>query len=114
MSLTLRDLFIKNLQFYRKQKHFTQIQLSLKVEKSPTYINGIENSNSFPQPEMIEKIATALNIKPYLLFLDNEIPIKTRYSDDVIEYLKDIEENAYKAVKKGIEEGFSTIHKKES
>lgn len=111
MSLTLRELFIKNLKFYRQQKNFTQASLSSAVGKSLTYINGIENFNSFPQPEMIEKIANTLKIKPYLLFIEDELPIKTRYSTEVTEYLKDIEETAYKALKKGFEEGYSTFPK---
>ena len=39
---------------------------------STAYIGQIEIGNRFPSPDMIEKIAAALEIKPYLLFFDEE------------------------------------------
>jgi len=43
---------------------------------STSYIGQIEIGNRFPSLELIEKIALALEIKPYLLFYD-ELDDKT-------------------------------------
>ena len=44
--------------------------LAEKCGTSTAYIGQIEIGNRFPSLDMIEKIAAALQIKPYLLFID--------------------------------------------
>ncbi len=39
---------------------------------STSFITEIENGNKFPSTKNIEKIATALSVKPYILFIDDE------------------------------------------
>ncbi|MCL1812215.1 MAG: helix-turn-helix domain-containing protein [Treponema sp.] len=54
--------------------------LAEKCGTSTSYIGQIEIGNRFPSMEMIEKIAAALRIKPYVLFIDDpgeEITLKS-------------------------------------
>ena len=44
--------------------------LAEKCGTSTAYIGQIEIGNRFPSLDMIEKMASALQIKPYLFFLD--------------------------------------------
>jgi len=44
--------------------------LSEKCDTSTSYIGQIEIGNRFPSLDMIEKMARALKIKPYLFFVD--------------------------------------------
>ena len=71
---SLRDIFIQNLKFYRKQKSITQEKLSEAIGMSPSYINAVETKASFPQPEVIEKIAEKLEIPAYYLFKFDACP----------------------------------------
>ena len=64
----LRDVFIRNLKYYRKQKGLRQLDLALEIEKNTNYINSIENSKYFPSPETIEQIASILGVEPMQLF----------------------------------------------
>jgi len=66
----LRDIFIQNLREYRKEKGISQAILAEKCETSTSYIGQIEIGNRFPSLEMIDKMAVALQIKPYLFFCD--------------------------------------------
>ena len=55
------------------------MELAEKCDTSTSYIGQIEIGNRFPSFNMIEKIASALEIKPYLLFCDekeSEITVK--------------------------------------
>ena len=70
----LQDIFIQNLKFYRKQKGLTQNDLTLRIDKSYNYINGVEQKKSFPPPDVIERIAAALGIQPHLLFMETGCP----------------------------------------
>lgn len=70
----IRETFINNLRYYRKQKSISQEKLSYAVGKSIAYINQIENRDSWPQPEMVDKIATVLGIPSSALFEENGCP----------------------------------------
>jgi len=73
----VKDVFVLNLKKYRKEKKISQMALAELCGTSTSYIGQIEIGNRFPSIEMIEKIAEALQIKPYLLFFTergNELP----------------------------------------
>ena len=69
---TLRQQFIQNLKFFRKQNGMRQLDLALEIGKSSNYINSIENGKYFPSPETIESIARSLGIEPVRLFVKCE------------------------------------------
>ncbi|MBQ6028439.1 MAG: helix-turn-helix transcriptional regulator [Treponema sp.] len=71
---SIRETFVNNLKFYRKQKKISQENLSYAVGKSIAYINQIENKDSWPQPEMVDKIAAELNIPSSALFEERGSP----------------------------------------
>ena len=52
----------------------TQAKLAEKVETSTHYIGQIELGNKFPTPEMLERIASALEIDSPQLFSMNSFP----------------------------------------
>lgn len=70
-TMNLQDVFVENLKYFRKKKKLTQNELTLAIDKSYNYINGIEQKKYFPQPDAIEKIAQVLEIKPMQLFDEN-------------------------------------------
>lgn len=71
---TIRETFVNNLKYYRKKKGISQEKLSYAVGKSIAYINQIENKDTWPQPEMVDKIAIALEIPSSALFEENGSP----------------------------------------
>jgi len=68
--MELKNIFIQNLKKYRKTAGISQMELAEKCNTSTSYIGQIEIGNRFPSLAMIEKIARALEVKPYLLFFD--------------------------------------------
>jgi transcriptional regulator with XRE-family HTH domain len=64
----IRDVLAKNMRAYRIALGFTQAQLAEKVNTSTHYIGMIETRNKFPSPEMLERIAAALEIDTIDLF----------------------------------------------
>ena len=59
---SLRDLLAKNIKKRRKFLGFSQAKLAEKAGTSTNYIAQIEQQNRYPAPEMLEKIAAALEI----------------------------------------------------
>ncbi|MDR2019936.1 MAG: helix-turn-helix domain-containing protein [Treponema sp.] len=102
--MNLREIFILNLKKFRKIRRLSQMNLAEKCDTAASYIGEIEIGRKFPSIEMIEKIAGALNIEAYRLFINetnggvNEtleylaaLPIRVRL--DLAERLKDIVHN---------------------
>ena len=67
--MNLKQIFGKNVKYYRFKKHYTQEKLANLINTSPKYISRIELGQHNPSLDMIERIANALNVEPNKLFL---------------------------------------------
>ena len=65
---SLRTLLAKNIKKRRKFLGISQAKLAEKASTSTHYISQIELKNRFPTPEMLERIAKALEIDSPQLF----------------------------------------------
>ena len=78
----IKHIFGKNLKFQRELRNITQEKFAEMIEVGPPALSKIECGKSYPKPETIEKIIKILNIKPHLLFIDNDsIDIDEAYKD---------------------------------
>ena len=87
----------------RKKLGFSQAKLAEKANVTTQYIAMIEVSRKFPTPEMLDRLAVALEIETYQFFSIREAP------EDAMEQLrmsivKDIDQVVAEAVKKAIKE----------
>lgn len=65
------------IKFLRKQKNFTQEFFAEKINIEPQSLSNIERGKFAPSIETLQKIATALCVQPYELYLFEAIaPIK--------------------------------------
>ncbi|MCL2763303.1 MAG: helix-turn-helix domain-containing protein [Treponema sp.] len=71
--MTFQELFIINLKDFRKTQGISQAKLAELCESSQAYIAEIEVGKKFPSPEMIERIAFALNLESYRLFQNKSV-----------------------------------------
>jgi transcriptional regulator with XRE-family HTH domain len=65
---SLRTVLAQNMKKQRRILGITQAQLAERVNTSTNYIALIETEKKFPKPEMLERIAAALEIDPTALF----------------------------------------------
>lgn len=65
------ELFGKNVQKFRKEKGFTQEELSGKLEITQKHLSVIENGNQFASAALIEKLCEVLDVTPSSLFGDD-------------------------------------------
>ena len=68
--MEIQAILSKNLRKYRKEAKLTQEKLAEICGTDHRYIGQIETGTRCPSLEYVERIAAALNIKPYLLFYD--------------------------------------------
>lgn len=111
---TTREVFVNNLKFYRKQKGLSQEKLSNEIGMSMTYINQVENKGSWPQPEIIDKIARLLNVSIQELFGIDSSPQNVKYFDKFF-FIESVSENIFNNLKTSIKKEIeSTLENDES
>ena len=62
-----KNIISKNLRKYRELANITQINLSIKIQKSSEYVSRIERGVMLPGVEVLYEIADILDIEPCLL-----------------------------------------------
>lgn len=77
--MSLRNVFIGNLKFYRKKAGFSQQELAERCDIATNYLSEIERGQKFPSIEMIERISSELKMPAYLLFLDGQTTVNSGY-----------------------------------
>ena len=73
---SLRAVLTFNMKAQRHILGITQAQLAERVNTSVNYIALIESEKKFPTPEMLERIATALEIDAPALFSTKSFPMQ--------------------------------------
>jgi transcriptional regulator with XRE-family HTH domain len=66
----LGEIFAQNLRAYRRKHGLTQAQLAEKVDVSTHHIGMLELRRNYPTFDLIERLADALNIEMYELFVE--------------------------------------------
>ena len=82
-------VFSYNMKKYRKKSGLTQEKLAEIIGTETSYIGQLEINYGKPSMDMVEKIAKALNIEPFRLFVDDAVSISNNscVSDNYLEGL---------------------------
>jgi transcriptional regulator with XRE-family HTH domain len=73
-TLPLREIFAKNLRANRRKQGFSQEKLAEKAGISTQYLAMMEIARKFPTSEVLERLAGAMGINVYELFLIDHSP----------------------------------------
>lgn len=66
--LGIREVLAQNLKLHRRRRGLTQEKLAEKAGISAHYLAMVEVARKFPTPEMLDRIAGALDIETHKLF----------------------------------------------
>jgi transcriptional regulator with XRE-family HTH domain len=80
----LQELLALNMKVYRRALGLSQAKLAEKINTAPNYIALIEMGKRFPSPQMLDRIAAALEVDSPRLFSE-------RYSEK--EFIRQLREN---------------------
>jgi transcriptional regulator with XRE-family HTH domain len=69
--MEMMKAFAFNMKKYRKKKRLSQMKLAELLDTSTSYIGEIEINSRVPSMDMVERIAKALNVEPFRLFVDD-------------------------------------------
>ncbi|GBU26918.1 hypothetical protein R84B8_00434 [Treponema sp. R8-4-B8] len=73
-TIPIQDILARNLRDHRRKCGFSQEKLAEKVGISTQYLAMIEIARRFPASKVLERLAEAMNIKVYELFLIDYSP----------------------------------------
>lgn len=68
----LLEILSTNIKFYRKEKSWTQEKLAEEAEMSVQAVNFFEGKRRWPGEDSLSKIASALDIEVYQLFIQQD------------------------------------------
>jgi transcriptional regulator with XRE-family HTH domain len=102
-SLGIRELLAQNLKINRRRCGLTQEKLAEKAGISAHYLAMVEVARKFPTPEMLDRLAKALDIETYKLFEMSPTPQEalTQLRQDIV---REIEHLVVKAIKETLGE----------
>ena len=95
----LQETLAQNIKLYRKGK-FTQETLAEKIGVSSQNINNIEGRRRFPRTDTLVKIADALGVEVYQLFVpQNTTPIVIEENDENERIRSEIQKEVVESVR---------------
>ncbi|MDR0908865.1 MAG: helix-turn-helix domain-containing protein [Spirochaetaceae bacterium] len=98
-QVNIGDVFSINLKKFRLARRWSQAELAIKTDVSTHYIGFLENATRFPSFDMIQRLASALDIDPTELF---------RKEINPEESMKNAQKIAYNDVNKALTDFIST------
>jgi len=78
----------KNIKFLRSRRGFTQAVLAEKADISIIFLSSVERGAKYPKPDVLARLARALEVEVFELFKGDLVPFKGkelvgRISEDV-------------------------------
>jgi transcriptional regulator with XRE-family HTH domain len=84
----IKDSLGKTIKFLRFRRGLSQADLAEKSDISVTFLSTIERGLKFPQPDILSKLAKALNVEVFELFKTDIVPsdskeMMSKLSEDI-------------------------------
>ena len=109
----LKTVFSENIKKYRNGK-FTQESLAERIGVSSQNINDIEGKRRFPRTDTLVKIAEALNIEVYQLFIpQDKTPVKIEETPENEKIRIQIKNEIIEEIRNGVIRMLDKINKEE-
>ncbi len=85
MVKCIKKLLGKRIKELRKERNYTQDVLAEKANIEPASLSNIENGKNYPTAETLEKIAFALEVEVYQLYIFDHL--KELSNSEMIKYI---------------------------
>lgn len=87
---TIKDGLGQTIKFLRAKRGLSQAALAEKADMSITFLSTIERGIKFPMPDILSKLAKALDVEVFELFKGDLVPsdskeVMSQLSEDIIQ-----------------------------
>jgi len=91
----IKTILGKNIRFLRFHKAYSQADLAEKANISTIFLSNIERGNKFPKPEIMSRLANALEVEVFELFKPEVVPENgketfNRLSSDIHRHIDEV------------------------
>lgn len=108
----LLETLSTNIKIYRKEKSWTQEKLAEEADLSVQAINFFEGKRRWPGEDSLSKIASALDVEVYQLFIPHgRTPIKIEDTPENEKIRMQITENVLEAIEHNLEKTLEKLRK---
>ena len=107
----LREIFGKNLKTYRSRRSWSQADLAEYANISLNFLGDIERCNKWPHPETLTKLADALEIKVFELFLEEDAARDANTEILMSRFVKDLSLTVSKSLSLSVNQSIEYVRK---
>jgi len=107
----LRALFGKNVRVYRNRRNWSQADLAEYANISINFIGDIERGKKWPHPETLTKLADALEIKVFELFMEKDYEINPKTKNLINRFIKDMSLTINKTLSLSVNQSIEYVRK---
>ena len=107
----LRAIFGKNVKLYRNRRNWSQADLAEYANISINFLGDIERGKKWPHPDTLTKMADALEIKVYELFLEEDTAVNPETQTMMSRFVKDVSLTINKSLSLSVNQSIEHISK---
>ena len=107
----LRAIFGKNVRIYRNRRNWSQADLAEHANISINFLGDIERGKKWPHPETLTKLADALEIRVFELFMEEENELNPKAKNLMNHFIKDVSLSINKTLSLSINQSIEYFRK---
>ena len=107
----LRTIFGKNVRIYRSHRNWSQADLAEYANISINFIGDIERGKKWPHPETMTKLADALEIKVFELFIEENKEPNTETKNIMSRFMNDVSLTINKALNLSVHQSIKYVRR---
>jgi len=107
----LRALFGKNVRVYRNRRNWSQADLAEYANISINFIGDIERGKKWPHPETLTKLADALEVRIFELFIEEDNDLNLETKNLMNRFIKDVSLTVNKAMSLSVNQSVEYVRK---
>ena len=107
----LRAIFGKNVRLYRNRRNWSQADLAEYANISLNFLGDIERGNKWPHPDTLSKMADALEVKVFELFLEEDTAVNRKTQILMNRLIKDVSLTINKSLSLSVNQSIDHIRK---
>jgi transcriptional regulator with XRE-family HTH domain len=107
----LRAIFSKNVRLYRNRRNWSQADLAEYANISLNFLGDIERGKKWPHPDTLSKMADALEIKVFELFLEEDTAVNRKTQILMNRLVKDVSLTIHKSLSLSVNQSIDHIRK---
>ena len=107
----IRATISQNIKIFRSRRNWSQADLAELANISPNFIGEIERGKKWPFPETLSKLANALGIKVFELFLEENSNVSIGNQDVMSRFLNDVSSTLNKSLPLTVRQSIKNVQK---